>query len=393
MQSKLLFFVRGYVRMDIRGNGVVELLNRAAVQRIAVWEVKRIDKHAVSLYMPLHEALRLRPLLRETGCRMRVRERFGFPFMTGMLWRRKFFAVGLAGFIAGIILLSSLVWRVGVEGNQTIATDQIIKAAREIGIKPWQWKSKLGEPDELSRQLHLRLPGTAWVGVEVKGTHVLIKVVEAQLPDQRELVGPRHLVSAKNAMITQIFAEKGLPVVQPNRYVRKGDILITGILGDEENQQTVAATGVVRGLVWYTSSIEVPMVQRSKVYTGESKDRHFFVVGNRGIQLTGYGKVPFAQSETVADRTQWQLGPIPLPFGWLRERVYAVDTAERTIDAAEAHNIALERGRSQTIAAAGPDAMIRSEKILHEKTENGKVYMEVHFEVEENIAIEQSIVP
>jgi similar to stage IV sporulation protein len=345
------------------------------------------------MYMLVPDALRLRPLLKETSCRMRVRERFGFPFMTGMLWRRKFFAVGLVGFLIGIYVLSSLVWRVGIEGNETIPAQQIYEAAKEIGIKPLQWKSKLGEPEEMARRLQLRLPGTAWVGVEVKGTHVNIKIVEAKIPDSRPLVGPRNIVAAKNALVTQIFAEKGLPVVQPNKYVRKGDLLISGVLGDNGRQQTVAATGVVRGLVWYTSNIEVPLTQRSKVFTGESKDRHYLVIGNRGVQLTGYGKIPFAQSETVPDRTVWHIGPWPLPLGWLHERIYAVDTAERPIDAAEAHSIGLQRGRAETLAAAGPDAILKTEKILHEKTENGKVYMEVHFEVEENIAAEQSIVP
>jgi similar to stage IV sporulation protein len=393
MQSKLISFLRGYVRLVIAGKGIELLLNRAAEKRFTLWDVKVTDNHAVTMYMLLPDALRLRPLLKETGCRMRVRERFGFPFMTGRLWRRKFFALGLVGFLIGIYVLSSLVWRVSIEGNDTIPAQQIYEAAREVGIKPMQWKGKLGEPEELARRLQLLLPGTAWVGVEVKGTHVNIRIVEAKLPDPRPLIGPRHIVAAKNALVTQIFAEKGLPVVQPNKYVRKGDLLITGVLGDNGRQQTVAATGVVRGLVWYTSNIEVPMTQRSKVYTGEIKDRHYLVIGNRGVQLTGYGKIPFAQSETVPDRTVWHIGSWPLPLGWLHERIYAVTVAERSIDAAEAHNIGLQRGRAETLAAAGPDAVLKTEKILHEKTENGKVYMEVHFEVEENIAAEQSIVP
>jgi similar to stage IV sporulation protein len=393
MQSKLISFMRGYVRLDITGGNIEVLLNRLADKRIAVWDAAMADKHAATLFMAARDALRLRPLLKQTGCRMRVRERDGLPFLTGKLWRRKFFAIGLIGFLIGVYVLSSLVWRVTIEGNETIPTDRIAQAAKEIGIMPMQWKGKLGEPDELSRQLQIRLPGTAWVGVEVKGTHVLIKVVESKVPDPRPLVSPRNIVAGKNALVTQIFAEKGRPAVQPNQYVRKGDVLISGVIGDEANRQTVAATGVVRGLVWYTSAIEVPMVQKSKVYTGDSKNRYYLVIGNRGIQLTGYGKVAYPQFDVVPDRTQWHIGPWKLPLGWLRERVYAVDTAERSIDAAEAHNIGLARGRTETIAAAGQDAIIKTEKILHEKTENGKVYMEVHFEVEENIATEQPIVP
>jgi similar to stage IV sporulation protein len=324
---------------------------------------------------------------------MRVRERLGFPFWLGKLWRRKFFAAGLIVFLIGVYMLSSVVWRISVEGNDRIPEEQILKAASQVGIYPFQWKFRLGEPDELSRRLQLQLPGTAWVGVEVKGTQVHIKVVEAKVPEERQLLSPRNLVASKNAMVTNVFVEKGLPAVKPNQYVRKGDLLVSGYIGEDPNRQAVVATGVVRGLVWYTSNIEVPMVQRSKVYTGDVKDKHYLVIGNRALQLTGYGKVPFEQSETVPDRTVWHIGKWTLPVGWLHERVYAVDTAERSIDAAEARKIGLERGRTEVKAAAGRDAVIQSEKILHEKTENGKVYMEVHFEVEENIAEDQPIVP
>lgn len=393
MQTNVISFFRGYVRLDITGKQIEKLLNRAAEKRFALWDVKFTGPATVTMFMPLTDALRLRPLLKETGCRMKVRERLGFPFWLGKLWRRKFFAIGLVCFLIGVYMLSSVVWKISVEGNVRIPEEQIVKAAGQVGIRPFQWKFRLGEPDELSRRLQLQLPGTAWVGVEVNGTHVHIKVVEAKLPEDRPLLSPRHLVATKNAMVTQVFAEKGKPSVKPNQYVRKGEILVSGYIGDEANRQAVVATGVVRGLVWYTSNIEVPMIQRSKVYTGDAKDKHYLVIGNRALQLTGYGKVPFAQSETVPDRTIWRIGNWALPIGWLHERVYAVDTAERSIDAAEARKIGLERGRVEVTAAAGQDAVVKSEKILHEKSENGKVYMEVHFEVEENIAEDQPIVP
>ncbi len=82
---------------------------------------------------------------------------------------------------------------------------------------------------------------------------MIIKIVEATIPETPQLLSPRHLVASKNAMVTEIFAEKGKPVVKPNAYVRKGDILISGILGDEAHQQTVVAQGKVKG--WYGTSL------------------------------------------------------------------------------------------------------------------------------------------
>ncbi|MNR50329.1 putative stage IV sporulation protein YqfD [compost metagenome] len=52
----------------------------------------------------------------------------------------------------------------------------------------------------------------------------------------------------------------------------------------------------------------------------------------------------------------------------------------------------LERAKLDILAKNGADAQIVQQKILHEKTDNGKVYMKVLFEVEQNIAEELPIV-
>ncbi len=65
---------------------------------------------------------------------------------------------------------------------------------------------------------------------------------------------------------------------------------------------------------------------------------------------------------------------------------------ENPLTLAEAKANGLEQARSEIVAAAGKEARVTSEKILHEKAENGKVYMEALFEVEELIAQEQPII-
>src|SRR5690606_16372968 len=101
---------------------------------------------------------------------------------------RIFFAMGLVLFILGIYVLTQLVWHVEVEGNERIPYDDIIAVAEQQGIHPFQWKFKLDEPEVLSRTLTHSLPGAAWVGVEIKGTRIRIKVVEQTLPVPKQLM-------------------------------------------------------------------------------------------------------------------------------------------------------------------------------------------------------------
>ncbi|UQZ86998.1 Putative stage IV sporulation protein YqfD [Paenibacillus konkukensis] len=392
MKSSFLLSLRGYVLVEVRGGRIEKLVNGLTDKRMTAWDIRIMDESHAQMHILIKDFFRLRPLLKETGCRVHVKRRHGVPFLLDKLEKRKLFAVGIVGFIVGLYLLSSVVWQVRVEGNETISTQQILQAAKGEGIYQWQWKNRLQDADVLSKLLQSKIPGTAWVGVEVHGTHIVIKVVEATIPNKPPLLSPRHLVASKNAMVTYILAEKGRPAVRPNTYVKKGDILISGILGDEVNQQTVVASGVVKGLVWYTPKVEVPLVQHYKVYTGETKDRSYLVIGSRALQLTGYGKPGFEQSETIADRKTLQWKNFVLPLGWLNERVMEVNVREKQITPEEARQLGVEHAKQAIIEAAGKDAKVVNEKILHEKTENGKVYMEVHLEVEESITEEQPIV-
>lgn len=394
MKTTLFNRARGYVCIELRGPKMEKLLNALIDSRFSIWDIRYKDRDTAELYIVIRDFFRLRPLLKETGTKLHVKARYGLPFVLDKLGHRKMFLVGIVCFFLAIYTLSMLVWQVEVEGNEKLSREDIVQAAKEHGIYRFQWKFRMNDPDMLSRGLQNSLPGTAWVGVEIQGTHIRIKVVESARPDARELMSPRHLVASKNAMVTQILAEKGKALVKPNTNVSKGDILISGIIGDESNQQTVVAQGTVRGIVWTEATVDIPLNLKRKVYTGDTKTRSYLVIGSRALQLSGYGDTPFTQYESVPDHRTVQWRNWKLPIGWLKETLLESQIEEVQLEPEEAKMIALERARTEVVSAAGPGAVFKSEKIiLHEKSDNGKVYMKVLFEIEQPIAVEQPIIP
>ncbi|WP_438492380.1 sporulation protein YqfD [Paenibacillus sp. IHBB 3054] len=391
MKEPPLASLRGFVTLHVTGPQVERFINAVNEQGIVIWDV-RPGGDGASLNLLLNDFFVLRPLLKKTGCRMHVTGRNGLPFRLARLWKRKFFAAGLLLFGIGLLLLSSMVWSIKVEGNQFIASEDILDAARQEGIYPFQWIWRMEDPDKLSREMTSRMPGLSWVGVQRTGTSITIQVVEADKPENKPLLSQRHLISRTDAVVTEIYAEQGRPVVARNSRVKKGDILISGTLGDENNMQTVVAKGEVKGLVWHEYNIEVPLKTTGSSYTGDRKDRTYLVIGNWAVQLWGYGKSGFEKSRTLTEHDLLSWRSLQVPLGLMTEKEMEVKYTSGTKTPEAARQEGITRATNDILARYGTDSVIKSQKILHEKKENGKVYMKVLFEVEERIAEELPIV-
>ncbi|MCC3372799.1 sporulation protein YqfD [Cohnella sp. REN36] len=384
--------VRGYVQLKLVRGDAEALLNGVTAAGIRPWDIAYARDGALTFRVTVPDFFRLRPLLKRTGCRTRILERRGFPFQMARLSRRKVFAGGLLAFVAALFLLSMLVWDVQVKTEAPIGEEQVLQAARQEGLHPFQWSFLLRDPATIAHGIARRLPEAAWVGVEKSGTRVTITVVKSNKPEVKKPQSPSNLVASTDAVVTRIVAESGRPKVQRNERVRKGEVLISGVIGEDGRTKNVVSKGEVKGLVWHEYKIVSPLARKVETYTGESNERGYFVIGNRALQTSGYKAQTFAASEFRSERRQLHWGSWTLPFGFLKEKEREVSTIEETLTPEQAKEAGLAQARTEVLAAAGRGAVIKAEKLLHEHTENGKVMINILFEVEQSIAVERPII-
>ncbi|TJY43424.1 sporulation protein YqfD [Cohnella pontilimi] len=384
--------VRGYVWIKLIGGNPEVFLNAATAHKILLWNIAYSSDGSLTFGVLVPDFFRLRPLIRKSGGKIRILAKRGVPFQLARLSRRKTFAAGMLVFASLLFLLSTFVWQVRIEGETSIAEDQIYRAARAEGLHRFQWSFRIPDSTTLARKLAARLPDASWVGVEKKGTTVVITVVDSTKPELKTAQGPNDLLSVADAVITRVVAESGRPLVERHDRVRKGQVLITGWLGDEERKKAVVSKGKVMGLVWHEMKIVSPLVQHLKTYTGESKQRTYWMIGNRALQISGYGGEPYTESRTGSVIHPWRIGKWPLPFGILEERELEVRTVTEKLSASQAKEAGLRQAKAELLSRCGKDARITSEKILHEQTESGKVVLTVLYEVEQSIGVERPIV-
>lgn len=98
-------------------------------------------------------------------------------------------------------------------------------------------------------------------GIDIEGTNVIVKIVKAK--EQPEIIDNYaycDIVAKKSGVISRIIAQNGMAQVNVGDTVKKGDILIKGIMeGKYTEPRKVHSLGVVEAEVIYSKTKEFPI--------------------------------------------------------------------------------------------------------------------------------------
>jgi len=387
-----MYFFTGTVQVVIEGKGVERFLNDCIREDISIWNVRRRQDNAVLFTMRLQDVQALRIVVRRNECSCHFSKRMGLPFWVKRSKRNIGFIGGIFSFFIITFLLSNMVWGIDIEGAEPKTEHLLEKELKKIGIKTGAFQFFLPEPDEIQRKVLEELNEVTWIGVDVNGTTYHIKVVEKKQPEDQEYVQPQHIVATKDAVISKMFVEKGLPMVGIHEHVKKGQILVSGIIGTEENEQLVGAKGEIYGETWYVTTVEIPMKTKFEVLTGEHKSKYKLSMFGFDIPIWGFGKVDFAQFEKERIEKTLKFLHWELPVDYVRETYRQSEEVNRTYTKEQAIEQGISLATANLQEKLDEQEEILEEKVLHQSFENGKVKMKILFQVIEDIVETKPIV-
>lgn len=391
--QEMIHWWQGYVIIRISGKKLERLVNQMMNRRFAAWNIIRTTEEDAQLSIALKDFFKLRMLLKETGCRVHIVQKIGLPFLIRRMQHRIGLVVGAISFCILLYLFSMMIWTVEIEGVRLPEDEQLLREElRSMGVKPGSFKFLVDDPLEIKHKMMESITDVTWVGFQFQGTQAILKVVEKTIPELEEKTSPRHLVAKKKAIVYDLFVEQGQALVKPNQYVKPGDILVSGIIGSEDNQIIVSAKGKVLGEVWYETNISIPLKREKTVYTGEIAERFYLKVSSLPIKVWGFGEIPFEyftrnQEEYKPEWRDWSI-----PITWAKETVRETEQVEETLTEEQAIQLAIQLSREDMRRNIHPNSEIKAENVLRKRIENGKVYIKMHYTVIEEIASEQLII-
>jgi similar to stage IV sporulation protein len=394
LKNQWMTFFTGKVLVKVEGKGIERFINEMTRSQIAVWQVKRLGEQAFTFYLSLNDLHNFRRAVRRFDCRVTFLRGQGSPFLWKRTLKNSGFLIGAVSFLFLILLLSNMVWGISIKGASPQTQYEIEKQLTEMGIKRGKFQFSIPDVESIQRELSNRMNNITWVGVELKGTTYHFQVVEKNEPEAEEKVGARNLIAKKKAVIKEVFVEEGMPQVEVNDYVQQGQLLVSGLIGkeDQEEKEAVAAKGVIFGEVWYTTNVELPLETDFEVFSGNEEIKHYISLGKFRLPIWGWGKIEYKNSVEEISEKKLKFLKWELPVTYIEKTVKEKEDVTRKYSKKEAIVTAKELARDNLKATLPEDAKVIGEKILHEQIDNGKVRLNVHFKVIEDIAVGQPII-
>ena len=136
---------------------------------------------------------------------------------------------------------------------------------------------------ELEKTLRMQYDQIAWITCDVEGTRLVVRFVETvEKEEVTTFDTPCNIVAVKDGIVLDLLAKSGTKLVNPGDEVKKGDVLITGVVNIyneyEELIETnyVAADGIVYAQTKYQYQQAFPLdyTQKRQVST-----THTFHIG------------------------------------------------------------------------------------------------------------------
>ena len=393
---QFLRYLKGYVSIKVWGFSPERFMNLCSHHNIFLWEIKNCGEY-YTMCISLQGFYLLRGIARKTGTRVVITGRYGLPFFWKRMKKKKIFVAGLILCFLFLFWMEGYIWNVELVGNFYVTEDVFMDFLTENNIKPGMKKRKV-DIEALEKQVRNEFDIVTWTSARIDGTKLIIQLKENELTtvEKEEDVGGYHLVAQTDGVIVSMVTRSGIPLVGEGETIKTGDILVEGSIPIYQEDATIKRYEFCRAdadiLVQREITVTEQIVERyeKRIYTGNQKNRTFFLVNGFEIKFPYPGK-EYEKADVLSQQKQViVLGGLKLPVYVGHESVREYVTEEAIYSKDEIKNKFEEKIQKfiQTLEEKGVQIIEKNVTINKNKS---TWTMKVTFTVTQNVGTPKKI--
>lgn len=282
----------GYLRIKVWGFSPERFMNLCSNKEILLWDIVREGDHYY-MNIGLQSFYKLRPIARKTGVRVAILQRYGLPFFTPVVKKRRVFLSGLIFALMFWIISANFIWNIEINGNYSITDDVLTDFLKEENVRIGMLKKKL-DIAQLEKDLRKEFTDITWTSVKLNGIRLQIDIKEndaLMVGDNEENDVAGNIISEYDGTIVSIIVRSGTPKVKAGDVVEKGAVLVDGAIPIYNDDATIRQYNYVAAdadiVMEHNSqfSAKLPFTHVEKEYTGREKTKYFVRAGDNEIKI------------------------------------------------------------------------------------------------------------
>ena len=235
-------FLKGYLRVKFYGDFKERALSICATGGIRLWSTKLSDT-GIESNISVNDFKYLRSLLCGKNVRVHILKKRGFPFFAERYKKRWGILVGALLFFVVLSVMSQYIWIIDVVGNNKITDKEILSACESIGICEGIEKYSF-YPKIAKEKLMIKVDSIAWASMNIEGSRLTINITETKNKDE-EKWNYTNLKAKCDGVIEKLDIVSGTSLVSIGQAVKKGDLLVSGIIETADGTRYVKSKGTV----------------------------------------------------------------------------------------------------------------------------------------------------
>lgn len=324
---QVIRFLKGYLSIKVWGFSTERFINLCGNHNIFLWDIVNHGDY-YTMCISLKGFYQLKSITRKTGTRVVITSRYGLPFLTMRIKKRKIFMAGFLGSILFWIWMSGFIWNVDIQGNLYITDDVFQDFLSQSGIEAGMKKSRV-DIEMLEKSIRNEFDIVTWTSAKIDGTKLIIQVKENDLiqnntaEDSTDTEEGYDIVADKNGTVVSIITRSGVPAVSEGDEVEAGDLLVEGCIPIYNEDTTVKRYEYCRAdadiLLKYSFSVteELKETYIRRNYTGNEIKRNYLMISGKKLALPLFGK-QFELSDAIESQNRISLFggyDLPVYFG------------------------------------------------------------------------------
>ena len=387
----LLKYILGYVRITVEGYYIERIINICTTSKILIWNLKREKGIKLYLNIGIQDYYKAIKIAKKLKCKVKIEKKRGLPFILNRYKKRKIFVISLFVILIALYTSSNYVWNIEIRVEDNMQLDNILEDVKMAGLETGMKKDKINV-EETTNKIRLSRDDISWIGIELKGTNAIVKVVKAK--EAPEIIDEKdycNIVAKRAGTITKIIAQNGTALVKPGDEVQEGQVLIQGTMeGKYTGIRYVHSLGEVEAIVKYEKTEKISLKKEENVKTGNKEEKYQIKINN--FQINFYKTLSnFKIYDTIEEEKKLKIfSNLYLPISVCKVTNYELEENSNNYTIEEATEIGTQKLEKEIEAE-----IENKEKILN-KSANVKetpeyVEVSVIYEVVENIGMQEKI--